>query len=190
MIDVIKALKGERDMPVNMNICVKSLAFITAAVMILAGFTACSDKTSAGFSQAASQSDTEKSAFEMLSKLKSSDGSENLDSAAYFDDELFKSNCAKLYSIEYEELSDGGLLFCGSGEYADEVSMLKPESGDVFEAVKAFEARKNQRIKTYQGYAPKEVDKIEKAVIFEYGGFAVMIISDNAEQLKATLCGD
>ena len=68
--------------------------------------------------------------------------------------------------------------------------MLKPESGDVSQVIKVLEARKNQRIKTYQGYAPKEADKIEKAVIFEYGGFAVMIISDNAEQLRSTLCGD
>ncbi|WP_164489166.1 DUF4358 domain-containing protein [Ruminococcus sp. Marseille-P6503] len=118
---------------------------------------------------------------EILEKVK--DSGARLDASFYFDDSGFEENCSKLYSIEYSQLSDGGILFCESGEYADEITVLKPADGDAENAARLLEKRKEARAEVYEGYSPSEAQKARDAVVFEKNGFAALVITDDAESV-------
>jgi hypothetical protein len=127
------------------------------------------------------------SASEILEQLKTEISDENLDTSVYYSDETFKKNSKKLYAIEYTDLSDGGIIYNASGGVADEVSIIKPADGDTDYAVKALEARQQVRIQDYTGYKPEEISKIESANIYSEDGWAVFIISDNADDIADKL---
>lgn len=124
------------------------------------------------------------SAKEIIQKLADESGDNNLNTLAFFDEDIFKNNCEKLYGISYEVLSDGGIVFAGSGGLADEVTILKAKDGNIKKLTSMLESRIERRISDFTGYKPTEISKIEKAVVFECGGFAILIISDNGEILK------
>lgn len=109
---------------------------------------------------------------------------ENLDSTAFFDEELFEKNCENLYGIEYSQLKDGGIAYAGSGGYADEVSVIKVNGMADSMVLSFLEKRVERRIQDFTGYRPTEISKIENSRYFISGGFAVLIISDNVEQLE------
>lgn len=121
---------------------------------------------------------------ELIKKLSDQSNEENLNKFAFFDEEIFIDNCEKLYGISYEELSDGGIIFAGNGGFADEVTILRGRNGNVKELKSSLEERIQRRIKDFTGYKPSEISKIEKAEVFESGGFVILIISDNEEILK------
>ncbi len=121
---------------------------------------------------------------EIIQQLSDQINEENLDKFAFFDEEIFKNNCEKLYEISYEELSDGGITFAGSGGFADEVTILRGRNGNIKELKNLLESRIQRRIKDFTGYKPSEISKIEKAEVFESRGFVILIISDNEEILK------
>lgn len=121
---------------------------------------------------------------EIIQKLADQSGGKNLNSFAFFDDDIFKNNCEKLYGISYEELNDGGIVFAGNGGLADEVTILKSKDGNIKKLTSILESRIERRIGDFTGYKPTEISKIEKADAFECGGFAILIISDNGEALK------
>ena len=89
----------------------------------------------------------------------SASAEKKLDSSLYFNDSIFEENCEKLYSVKYSELTDGGILYCESGEYADEISILKLTNSSSANAEKILENRKQARIKVYEGYSPSETEK-------------------------------
>jgi hypothetical protein len=167
----------------------KILAALCCAVFI-AGFAGCgsqnADSQDSENNASVSSAQTQ-SAEEILSGLKDEISESNLDSSAYFSEEAFENNAKKLYATEYSDLSDGGILYDGTGSTADEISMIKPADGDTDNAVSALEARKEMRIRDFTGYKPEELDKIEDARIFSQNGWAVLIISDNADSIEKTL---
>ncbi|MGN0623985.1 MAG: DUF4358 domain-containing protein [Oscillospiraceae bacterium] len=174
-----------------MNKRLWAASLLICAAVASAAMTGCSSakaessgSTESTESQAAaSVQESEKSAKDILQEISSADEAVNFNASAYFDDDIFKKNCKKLYSFDIDKLSDGGIIYVDSGGLADEISLIKPADGDTAYALKALEARKQLRIQDFTGYKPEELDKIENAQIFEAGGYAVFIISDNAEQL-------
>lgn len=124
---------------------------------------------------------------EIIQKLVEQSGDENLNSFAFFDEDIFKENCKKLYGIEYDELSDGGIVFSGSGGLADEVTIICGRNGKTEKLLDLLSERIERRIRDFTGYKPSEISKIENGVVFEHGGFAVLIISDNCESLKGQI---
>ncbi len=167
----------------------KHLLTLLCLSIFTANFTACasnngSTNDSEKPSQSISDSDkSNKSAKEILTKIQSQTGCENMTTGAYFGDQNFDNNCEKLYSIKLSEISDGGIIYSETGGYADEISIISLKSGDTESAITALEARKETRTKDFTGYKPDELDKIEKAEIFKINGYAVLIISENAGDL-------
>lgn len=171
-----------------MNKRLWAASLLICAAVASASMTGCSSAAEESHASTESQAsasvqESEKSAKDILEEISSADEAEIFNASAYFDDDIFKKNCKKLYSFDIDKLSDGGIIYVDSGGLADEISLIKPADGDTAYALKALEARKQLRIQDFKGYKPEELDKIENAQIFEAGGYAVFIISDNAEQL-------
>lgn len=164
-----------------MKKALKTFLCVLCASTLFTGITGCGSNDG-GSGTTASESRENISVREILEKIKDSDDTK-LDASLYFDDSAFQENCSKLYSIEYSQLSDGGILFCESGEYADEISILKPADGDAESAAEILEKRKKARIQVYEGYSPSEAQKAQNAVVFAKNGCAALVISDNAESI-------
>ncbi len=180
-------------------------AALSAAVMLLS-LAACADgsqkddsekdgktadaQTSAQADVSADASDntaSEKSAKDILEQLRKDISEENLDGSAYFGEDVFENNCRKLYGMDIEEFSDGGILYNDGGGMADEISLIRSGSGNADKFSQALEERKQMRLDLFQGYAPEEVYKIENALIFTKGDWAALIISDDADSIEEYL---
>ncbi len=134
-------------------------------------------------SETAESSQTEESevtAKEVLSAI----DNELLDGDAYYGEETFDNNCPKLYGIEADKLTDGGIIFATSGGNADEISMIKPADG---KGKQILESRLSSRSRDFETYKPEEMPKIDSAEIFSAGGYDVLIISEDASSLKKTI---
>ncbi|MBR4622135.1 MAG: DUF4358 domain-containing protein [Ruminococcus sp.] len=107
-----------------------------------------------------------------------------LNASVVYGSELFEKNCKKLYACEAEELTDAMIAFNNGGGLADEVSIVFPADGDTEKQIKMFEARKQIRYNDFNGYAPEELPKIEAAKTFTAGDAAVLVISDNADEIE------
>lgn len=165
---------------------IKKILPLMCSASLLFAMTGCSDKAESSSSSKDNGNQSEASsvtAQEILTDVKDKFGGDKIDSAAFFTDDLFKKNCKKLYATEYEKLSDGGIIYAGSGGWADEVSLIKPADGDYDRAVNALEARRDMRITDFTGYKPDEISKIESCEIFVSGDYAVLIISDDASDI-------
>jgi len=98
----------------------------------------------------------------------------------------FDNYCKKLYfGTRKDDLEDGVISYASSGGNADEVSVLKaadPDKQD--ELTKILEQRRDMRYHDFEGYKPEELPKIEKAKVFEAGGFSILVIADNADEIE------
>lgn len=143
----------------------KTFLCVLCASALFTGITGCGSNDG-GSGTTASESRENISVREILEKIKDSDDTK-LDASLYFDDSAFQENCSKLYSIEYSQLSDGGILFCESGEYADEISILKPADGDAESAAEILEKRKEARMQVYEGYSPPKRRKLRTLLFLQ-----------------------
>ena len=135
-------------------------------------------------SEISPQLQTSFSAKDIIQKLIDNKSNENLDSVAYFEDELFQENCVKLYNIEYSQLEDGGIAYAGSGGLADEISIIKAKDISEDVVLQLLEKRVERREQDFTGYKPIEIDKIQNSCVFSSQGYSVLIISDNTEELE------
>ena len=97
--------------------------------------------------------------------------------------EGFDNACPKLFGIEPSALTDGGIMYVGAGTSADEIAVLGG-NGD-FRTV--LEAHAQSRANDFKGYAPDESDKAKNALIFTEDGLTILVIADNAEEIKDRL---
>ncbi len=153
---------------------VRTALLIAAAVLLLCS---CGKKTEESSSQG-SQSLT---AAQIFDKAQQSSSADMLDSRLTLGDDTFDQSCEKLFGVSADKLADGGVMYISSGAAADEISVIKLSDGS--SAKQLLEQRRDDRRGDFEGYAPDELEKIDSALIFEYGGADIMIISDNAEQI-------
>lgn len=157
---------------------IKTAAVIFAAVLMMCGCSANND-TKTDTSSAAS---TEKAADITAEELLADISSENLDGRISKGDGLYDKNAANFYGTGFANIIDGAILYNDNGGYADEVSAVKfDESVDGQELLKE---RLESRTASFRDYRPEEVGKLEKAKIFNAGGFDVLIISDDADAIE------
>lgn len=85
----------------------------------------------------------------------------------------------KLYDINN---ASAVCLYAGSGATADELALFEFENeDDAKEAVKPAQARIDAQKESFAGYLPKEVTKLDNAVIKTYGNYLVICVcSDNS----------
>ena len=164
----------------------KAAAAVLTAVMLLS-FGSCSlndNDSENNTSSESAQVQCNVSGKEAIEALIEKSGDENLDSTAFYGEELFEENCVKLYDIEYSNLEDGGIAYAGSGGLADEVSIIKVSDMSENLVLQFLEKRVERRIQDFTGYKPGEISKIENSKCFAYGGYSILIISDNADDLE------
>lgn len=107
------------------------LCVITSALTVLTtlSMTSCgADNTissEASESAVTSTADSGKTAKDILSAIEG----DHMDASTFYGEDSFTKNTEKLYGIEADKLSDGGILYSSDGNYADEISMLKMADG-------------------------------------------------------------
>lgn len=149
-------------------------AVAVSAVMLLTG---CG-------SGAGKNGSTSRTAAEILDTVSSEGLCPALDTRAELGSEGFDNACPKLFGIESTELTDGGIMYTASGQTADEIAALKGD-GDM---TQILTEHAKTRAASFKGYAPDEQQKAENALVFDCGGLTVMVIADNAEQIRDRLC--
>ena len=153
------------------------LAAALAAVFLLGGCGAGSTDESTGDSAPVTEAKSDITAEQLFEGI----DEEKLDGRLFTGDEKFDKNLAKLYNTDAENIVSGGMLYNTEGIYADEISAIKFRDGTDGEAL--MQARLDSRTATFRDYRPEELDKLSKAKIISAGGYDVLIISDNAEDL-------
>lgn len=118
---------------------------------------------------------------EVLNQASIVDIDSTLDCVSYCNEAMFKGYCKKMYDLDYNEVSDGAIVYSSDSACASEVSILKADGKSLNDVLKN---RVNNRLKTFQGYSPTEVKKIENSCVFEYKGFYILIISDSVDAIK------
>ena len=97
----------------------------------------------------------------------------------------FDSACEKLYGIDPTTLSDGGIMYVSAGTSADEITVLKSSDGSGLADI--LEKHAADRAAVYNGYSPAESEKAAKGIVFTDGDMTILVIADNAEQIKNRL---
>ncbi|MCR5539402.1 MAG: DUF4358 domain-containing protein [Ruminococcus sp.] len=156
---------------------IKTAAVIFAAMLMMCGCSA-NNKAKEDSPAANTEKAADITAEEMLADI----SSENLDGRISKGDGLYDKNAANFYGTGFANIIDGAILYNDNGGYADEVSAVKfDESVDGQELLKD---RLESRTASFRDYRPEEVGKLEKAKIFNAGGFDVLIISDDADSIE------
>lgn len=160
------------------------LCVITSALTVLTTLSMTSCGADNAISSEASESavtstaDGGKTAKDILSAIEG----DHMDASTFYGEDSFTKNTKKLYGIEADKLSDGGILYSSVGNYADEISMLKMADGS--SAKSQLADRLNYRLNQYENYKPEETKKIQAAKIFQAGDYWVLVISDNADEIS------
>ncbi|MGN0601649.1 MAG: DUF4358 domain-containing protein [Oscillospiraceae bacterium] len=165
-----------------MNI-IKRIVAVLLSVVILFVISSCTNGNGNNNSQV-SESGEKITAKEIINMIIESDIDNNLDSTAFYGDDLYKENCIKLYDIDFSDIEDGGIIYSKSGGFADEISIIKTNDRYSGDMIQILESRVEKRKQDFAGYKPTEISKIEKSKVFSCGDFYVLIISDNSEELE------
>ena len=184
----------------------KAVCVLCTAACAAAAFASCGDSSSSG-SSGSSGSSSGSSHVSHESGSTSDGQQEELTAKEYIDkvlenfpDHLFDTTtakgdtaadgfdayCKKLYlGTMPDDLSDGAISYATQGGNADEVSVLKAADPDKqSELTDILKQRLDMRHHDFEGYKPEELPKIEKAKIFEAGGYSILVIADNAEDIE------
>lgn len=160
------------------------LCVITSALTVLTTLSMTSCGADNAISSEASESavtstaDSGKTAKDILSAIEG----DHMDASTFYGEDSFTKNTEKLYGIEADKLSDGGILYSSDGNYADEISMLKMADGS--SAKSQLADRLSYRLNQYENYKPEETKKIQAAKVFQAGDYWVLVISDNADEIS------
>ena len=174
-------------------VCVLCTAACAATFVSCSAQDSSSQASSTGsassVSAGGSEQQTELTAEELLKKALDSAPDSLLDATTAKGDSSdygFDNFCKKLYmGTMPDDLADGAISYASTGGNADEVSVLKAaDPAKQGELTKILEQRRDMRHHDFEGYKPEELPKIEKARIFEAGGFSILVIADNAENIE------
>lgn len=150
----------------------KILAAAFAPIILIAGLTAC-DSDGGDKTADIAPSEVVKA---VLAEVP-------IDDAAEKD----KSEVKSYYSnIDTEAMEDGAFALCRAAQYPDEIAVIKFKSdSDADEAKTAFQARLDSQKELYETYSPDEMYKLESAVIYSKGRYAIFIALSDNEKAKS-----
>lgn len=102
-------------------------------------------------------------------------------------DQMSDDMIALLYDVSAEDVSKQ-FVYCSTDATADEVAVFEATSE---EASKRIEDVVNQRVEdqktSFEGYAPNEVEKLEKAVVKRIGNVVALSVSSDSDKAKEIL---
>lgn len=112
----------------------------------------------------------------------------SFDTWASYGEALYDDSFSTMYGVQYDMLDDGAILYTGEGGLADEISVMHlKESGDVSIAKSKLEDRIIQRRKTFVGYKPEEVSKLDNAYVMVQGNYVALLISDDNTRFETEI---
>lgn len=86
--------------------------------------------------------------------------------------------------MDYDKV-DGFFLGYSSEGLADEVALIRVKSSsDVETAYSSLQKHVEKRVNLYRTYDPTQTSRAESALVFKNGNYAILIISDNASDIK------
>ena len=88
-------------------------------------------------------------------------------------------------SFDYSKVEHYFLSYSAEGKADEIVVIAVKDTADIDEAVEALNAHKKHRISMFEQYDPDNVTRVQNGIIFKNSQYAVLIITDNAEDVKA-----
>lgn len=133
----------------------------TAALM---AFTGCGKKE-------AKNIDVKTTANSLLSEIK-------------YEDQLSEVNYDLVYDMEDINITES-VVYVSSGATAEEIAAIKCETKeDAAKVEAALEERVKEQKDSFENYVPKELDKLDKAVIVKAGNTVVLSVSNDEAKAK------
>lgn len=92
---------------------------------------------------------------------------------------------ASVSDMSYDKIAHYLLVYSAAGK-ADEICVIAvKDAADAEEAKKSLKSHANARVRMYREYDATQVSRAEHAQVFEQGNYAVLIICDHADAVKA-----
>lgn len=88
-------------------------------------------------------------------------------------------------TYEYSKVEHYFLSYSSEGKADEIVVIAVKDIADIDAAVEALNAHKKHRISMFEQYDPDNVTKVQNGLVFKNSQYAVLIISDNAADVKA-----
>lgn len=102
-------------------------------------------------------------------------------------DQMNDDMIAILYDVNAEDVSKQ-IVYCSTDATADEIAVFEATSED---AAKRVEEVVKQRVTdqkaSFEGYEPKEVEKLEKAIVKRGGKVVVLSVSNDSDKANEIL---
>lgn len=149
----------------------KFFASALAAVVLATGLTACSGGTEATSNVAPSDVVKAVLAEIPIESVVEKDGSKLGD---YYTD------------LDTSKVKSAAFALCGSGSYPDEIAVIKCNSAsDTADVQTALQSRLDKQKELYSTYTPDEMYKLDGAIIFTKGDYAIFIALSDNEKAKS-----
>ena len=81
-----------------------------------------------------------------------------------------------------------GKVLAGSGATAEEIALFETkEESEAKKMLEVAQKRVESQKSAFENYAPKEMEKLNKAIIFQKGNYVVVCITDDGDNAKKVL---
>ncbi len=100
-----------------------------------------------------------------------------------------EDNFPYLSDFPYEKVAGFLLSFSTTGT-ADEIAVIRVrDQADVAEAKNSLERHRQDRLKLFRTYGPKEAARVENGLVLQDGLYALLIICNDPDSVKAAYDG-
>lgn len=101
-----------------------------------------------------------------------------------YEDQLSEVSYDIVYDMEDINVTESA-VYVSSGATAEEIAAIKCETKEDAEKVQtALEERVKEQKESFENYVPKELDKLDKAVIVKVGNTVVLSVSNDDAKAK------
>jgi len=101
-----------------------------------------------------------------------------------YEDELSQVDYDLVYDMDDVKVSDS-IVYVGSGATAEEIAVITCESKeDAKKALEALNERVEDQKESFKDYVPKELEKLEEAVVIQKGNSVILSISNESQKAK------
>lgn len=101
-----------------------------------------------------------------------------------YEDQLSEVNYDLVYDMEDINITES-VVYVSSGATAEEIAAIKCETKeDAAKVEAALEERVKEQKDSFENYVPKELDKLDKAVIVKAGNTVVLSVSNDEAKAK------
>jgi uncharacterized lipoprotein NlpE involved in copper resistance len=97
-------------------------------------------------------------------------------------DQMSDDMIALLYDIDTEDVSKQ-IVYCSTDATADEIAVFEATSKEAAGRIEtAVKQRVDDQKSSFEGYVPKEVEKLEKAVVKKIGNVVILDVSNDSDK--------